>query len=100
PGVPAVSLGDPLHPWVRVYVDAPTLASIHVGDSAHVIVPGGDRRLTARVAAIATRAEFTPRVAPTEKERADLLFGVKLDVIDSTGNAKPGLPVEVRCFSC
>jgi HlyD family secretion protein len=96
-GVPAVSLGDPEHPWVRVYVDAPTLASIHVGDSAHVIVPGArDRRLTARVAAIATRAEFTPRVALTEKERADLLFGVKLDVIDGTGTAKAGLPVQVR----
>jgi HlyD family secretion protein len=99
-GMPAVSLGDPRRPWVRVYVDAPTLASIHVGDSAHVIVPGaGGRPLNARVAAIATRAEFTPRVALTEKERADLLFGIKLDVTDSTGTAKAGLPVQVRFFA-
>ena len=45
--------------------------------------------------AIATRAEFTPRVALTEKERADLLFGVKVELTDTASVAKPGLPVTV-----
>ncbi|HEX6051105.1 MAG TPA: hypothetical protein VFZ21_17615, partial [Gemmatimonadaceae bacterium] len=49
----------------------------------------------ARVSAIATEAEFTPRVALTEKERADLLFGVKLDILDTTGTFKAGLPATV-----
>ena len=46
----------------------------------------------ARVTALATAAEFTPRVALTEKERADLLFGVKLELSDTTGRLKAGLP--------
>ena len=38
------------------------------------------------------RAEFTPRAALTEEEREDLMFGVRIDVQDSTGAVKPGLP--------
>jgi HlyD family secretion protein len=47
------------------------------------------------VVSVATQAEFTPRVALTEKERADLLFGVKLDISDTTGTFKAGLPATV-----
>ena len=37
-------------------------------------------------------AEFTPCAALTEEEREDLMFGVRIDVQDSTGAVKPGLP--------
>jgi HlyD family secretion protein len=46
--------------------------------------------------AINNKAEFTPRVALTEEERADLLFGVKIAFHDSAGRLKPGLPITVR----
>jgi HlyD family secretion protein len=45
--------------------------------------------------AINDKAEFTPRVALTEEERADLLFGVKVELADTTGVLKPGLPATV-----
>jgi HlyD family secretion protein len=48
------------------------------------------------VVAINSKAEFTPRVALTEDERADLLFGVKVAFRDSTGALKPGLPITVH----
>jgi hypothetical protein len=51
------------------------------------------------VAALATAAEFTPRVALTEKERADLLFGVKLELRDDTGRLKAGLPATAHFAS-
>jgi HlyD family secretion protein len=47
------------------------------------------------VVAVNTKAEFTPRVALTEDERADLTFGVKIEFSDSSGALKPGLPVTV-----
>jgi HlyD family secretion protein len=47
------------------------------------------------VASIATRAEFTPRVALTERERADLQFAVKVVFDDTTGTLKAGLPITV-----
>jgi len=95
-GQVAVTLGDARHPWVRVYLPAPAVPFVKVGQAARVTVQGlGDRFAPARVASVATRAEFTPRVALTEKERADLLFGVKLDIQDTTGTFKPGLPATV-----
>ncbi|HUQ81044.1 MAG TPA: HlyD family efflux transporter periplasmic adaptor subunit [Gemmatimonadaceae bacterium] len=95
-GQVAVMLGDATRPWVRVYLAAAAVPYVKVGQSARVTVQGiGDRSAPARVATMATQAEFTPRVALTEKERADLLFGVKLDIQDTTGTFKAGLPATV-----
>lgn len=92
-GIPVLSLGDTRHAWVRVYVRAPVFATIRIGDIVPVRVDGlGDESFPARVTSLATTAEFTPRVALTEEERADLLFGVKLELSDSTGRLKAGLP--------
>jgi HlyD family secretion protein len=92
-GVPVLSLGDARHVWVREYVTSPVFATLQVGDTVDVTIDGlGDTAFPARVAALATAAEFTPRVALTEKERADLLFGVKLELTDPTGRLKAGLP--------
>jgi HlyD family secretion protein len=95
-GQVALTLGDASKPWVRVYLPAPAVPYVKVGQTARVTVEGiGDRSVPARVTTVATKAEFTPRVALTEKERADLLFAVKLDIQDTTGTFKPGLPATV-----
>jgi HlyD family secretion protein len=95
-GQVALTLGDATHPWVRVYLAAPVVPYVRVGQRARVTVEGlGDRAVPARVSAVATEAEFTPRVALTKDERADLLFGVKLEIQDTTGTFKPGLPATV-----
>jgi len=95
-GEAAMTLGDTRRPWVRVYLPAPVIPFVRVGQPARVTVQGlGSRFAPARVVSVATQAEFTPRVALTEKERADLLFGVKLDIIDTTGTFKAGLPATV-----
>lgn len=92
-GIPVVTLGDPRRAWVRVYVRAPVFAGLAVGDLVPVTVDGmGGEPFAGRITALATAAEFTPRVALTEEERADLLFGVKLELADSTGRLKAGLP--------
>lgn len=95
-GTPAVSLGDIRRSWVRVFVGAPLLAQLRVGQQASVTIEGlPGRAFPGRIASINTSAEFTPRVAMTEKERADLLFGVKVEVSDTTGTLKAGLPATV-----
>jgi len=94
-GQVAITLGDAKRPWVRVYLPAPAVPFVHVGQAARVTVQGLDRSAPAHVTTVATQAEFTPRAALTEKERADLLFGVKLDIDDTTGTFRPGLPATV-----
>ncbi|MEP7347044.1 MAG: HlyD family efflux transporter periplasmic adaptor subunit [Gemmatimonadaceae bacterium] len=93
--VPAMSLGAPGRLWVRVYVPAPELARLRVGQGATVLAPGADRGVAGKIIAIASHAEFSPRVALTEKERADLLFGVKVGISEASALMKAGLPVTV-----
>lgn len=97
PGVPVVTIGDPERLWLRIYVPAPRLAEVRLGAPVEITAPGfQSRKFAGHVIEIASRAEFTPRAALTEEERANLVFGVKV-AIDSTGGAlKAGLPVDAR----
>jgi HlyD family secretion protein len=83
-------------PWVRVFLGPEHLPLVQVGDTVTAVLDAlPDQLFTGRVTAIATRAEYTPRVALTEQERADQLFGVRVEFVDSTGYLKAGLPVTV-----
>ena len=94
-GIPAMTIGDLRRPFVRVYVAAPVLPGIAIGDSVDVSLDGRKERYRGQVVAIDSKAQFTPRIALTEDERADLLFGVKVDLPPSDA-LKPGLPATVR----
>ena len=96
-GESAFTLGDLAHPWVRIFVDQSALPLIRVGDPAHAVLDAFPKvQFPGNVVAIRDKAEFTPRVALTENERADLMFGVKIELRDTTGMLKPGLPVTVH----
>ena len=96
-GQAALSVAQTGRQTVRVYVSEAVLPRVRVGQRVHALLdafPGHD--FQGRVVALSSQAEFTPRVALTEKERADLLFGVKVEFADSTGMLKAGLPITVR----
>ena len=95
-GESVLSLGEIASPWVRVYVPTRSLPLVRTGQRAVVRLDGfPDRPIPGRVVAIDPDAEFTPRVALTERERADLVFGVKVALDDTTGLVRPGLPATV-----
>lgn len=93
-GMPVVSLGVVSRPWVRAYVSEQLLPRIHVGTRVQVHADGyPDSAFTGTVVEISPQAEFTPRAALTERERADLVFGIKVEVGSAGGRLKAGLPV-------
>jgi len=94
--VPVVTLGNPERLWLRVFVGAPKIGRVQRGDPALVRVTGVRQEFHGRVVEIASKAEFTPRAALTEEERANLVFGVKIEVESSDGTLKPGLPADAR----
>ncbi len=97
PGTPVMTIGESSKPWVRIYVSPADAARLTVGDRAVAKLDDlPDREFPGRIVSLATKAEFTPRVALTENERADLLFAVRVELDDSSGMLKPGLPVTVR----
>ena len=99
PGEAAVTIGNVGAPYARVYVDQRLLPQLSIGDSVTATLDAfPDRRIAGRIVALNDRAEFTPRVALTEDERADLLFGVKVELSGGDGLLKAGLPIAVRFY--
>lgn len=100
PGVSALTVGQLARPFVHIYVNQRALPAIRLGARAEGVLDGlPDQRFAGEVVAINNKAEFTPRVALTEEERADLLFGVKVAFKDESGALKPGLPITVRILT-
>ena len=95
PNVPVLTVGETGRPHVRVYVPQAVVATLALGSEAEVVAAPG-RTIRGRIAAINPKAEFTPRVALTEQERADLMFAVKVEFVDPAEAPHPGLWVVVR----
>ncbi len=94
-GQSAITVAQPSRPWARIYVSQFVLPTLRAGDSVSARLDGDSTLFRGRISAIATRAEFTPRVALTDKERADLLFGVKVEFADTTQRLRAGMPISV-----
>lgn len=96
-GQTALKVAEAGRQTVRVFVSQGALSRVQVGQRVRGVLDAyPDRPFEGKVVAISPRAEFTPRVALTEQERADLLFGVKIAFADGTGMLKAGLPITVR----
>jgi len=67
--------------WVRVYVPEPELGRVRVGQPAAVTVDSfPERRFRGRIVEIRDQAEYTPRNVQTLEQRAEQVFGVKVEV--------------------
>ena len=95
-GTPIVSLGVVARPWIRAYVGESYLARLHLGQTVTIHADGLTTPVAGHIVEIASRAEFTPRAALTERERADLVFAIKVEFDDPAGRLKAGLPVTLE----
>lgn len=96
-GAPVVTLGLTREPWVRAFVGQRHISRVTVGAEVELVVAGyPDTTFTGRITEIRPEAEFTPRAALTEEERADLVFAIKVGIDDAQGRLKAGMPVDLR----
>jgi HlyD family secretion protein len=95
-GTPLVTIGEVGRRWVRVYLPATLLTRLSPGAEASITVAGETEVVKGRLAAVSPKAEFTPRAALTEEERADLLFASRIELPSPPVTMRPGLPVTVR----
>jgi HlyD family secretion protein len=83
-------------PWLRVYVPAPWLGRIRLGQEVGVIVDSfSDRSFTGVVEQIGRKAEFTPRNVQTVDERIRQVFGIKIRMRDPGDLLRPGMAADV-----
>lgn len=96
PGRPLFKVADLSEMWIRIYVSGNDLNRVKLGAAARVYVDGDTGpALQGRVTWVADQAEFTPKNAQTRDARADLVYAVKVTVINSDNRLKIGMPADV-----
>jgi len=97
-GVPILRILNLERPWVKVYVPVVHLDQVRVGQRATVIIDSvtePNRKFHGKVVEISQEPEFTPKDVQTKEQRVQLVFWVKVAVIDAEGRLKPGMPADV-----
>jgi len=90
-------LANLTHLELRIFLEAPDLDQVRIGQSLPVLVDALEgRELAGTVVWIASEAEFTPKNAQTRKARAQLVYAVKLRVDNPEGVLHIGMPAAVR----
>ena len=97
PGSTLLEVGDLGDLTITVFVPEDRYGQLSLGQPATLSVdsfPG--ETFTGTVVHIADRAEFTPRNVQTVEGRRSTVFAIRLDVDDTSGRLKPGMPADVR----
>lgn len=80
---------------MKVYVSENQLGKIRLGAPARVKVNAfPNQSFPARVQSVDQRAQFTPRDIHLPEERQRMVFGVTLELKNSDGMLKPGMPAD------
>ena len=95
-GSAIATIGDMHDCWVKIYVSTEQLGQIRLGQTAKVKIdayPG--KAFQGEITEINQNAEYTPRQSITQRERANMVFGVKVRIENADEIMKPGLPADV-----
>ena len=95
-GKPLYKIADLGTMELRVYISETQLASIAVGHQVTVKIDDGEGQKTypGTIAWISDTAEFTPKIIQTREERVNLVYAVKVRVVND-GSLKIGMPGEM-----
>ncbi len=83
---------------LRAFVAGDQLAAVKIGQTVKILIDGPEKtslEKTGKIQWISPRAEFTPKVIQTKNERVNLVYAVKIEVENSDGSLKIGMPAEV-----
>jgi HlyD family secretion protein len=94
-GQTAVAVADLNALEMTAYVLERDLGRVRVGQEVAVTAdPFPGRSFYGVVTSTNQRAEFTPRNVQTQRDRLNLVFGVKIRVDNPQGELKPGMPAD------
>ena len=95
-GAAIATIGDMNDCWVKIYVSTEQLGKIRLGQAASVKIDAyPDKTFRGEIKEISQNAEYTPRQSITQRERANMVFAVKVKLDNPAETMKPGLPADV-----
>jgi HlyD family secretion protein len=83
---------------LKVFISGSQLSHVKLGQKVKVFIDESknkNKELEGTVCWISEQAEFTPKIIQTKEERVNLVYAVKVDVMND-GSLKIGMPGEVR----
>ncbi|PKP52252.1 MAG: HlyD family secretion protein [Bacteroidetes bacterium HGW-Bacteroidetes-1] len=86
---------------LKVYVSGLQLVNFSVGQEVDVLIDKTkteNKILKGIISWISSSAEFTPKTIQTKEERVDLVYAMKVTVVND-GNLKIGMPGEIRIIN-
>ncbi len=94
-GSPVVSVGDPNRLWLRAYLPENKAHMLKLGQKMAVTVDSLPNVIFDGVVTfISDQAEFTPKQIQTTTERVKLVYRIKIEIADTMGLLKPGIPAD------
>ena len=83
--------------YLRGYIPEGDIGKVRVGQPAQVYLDSApEEPISAHVAEIDSTASFTPENIYFQKDRVQQVFGVKLEIDNPEGFAKPGMPADAE----
>jgi HlyD family secretion protein len=96
-GKPLFKMANLENMFIRVYVSEDMLSDLKYGQKADVFMDsseGMEKKFEGEITWISPKAEFTPKMIQTKKERVNLVYAVKI-MFENDGSAKIGMPGDV-----
>jgi HlyD family secretion protein len=98
-----ISVGAPVYTlsltdtiYVRAYVSEARLGKVVPGSTVYVYSDSSDQRYQGQVGFVSPRAEFTPKTVETPELRTDLVYRLRIVVVDHDQRLRQGMPVTVE----
>lgn len=98
-GMPLYKIADLRKMTLRAYVTGTQLPHLRLGQNVTVLIDETqteNRAYSGVITWIADEAEFTPKIVQTKEERVNLVYAIKIEVLNDEGRLKVGMPGEVR----
>ena len=95
-GKPLVKMANLDRIRLKVYVSGGQLPQVVVGSDCLVRIDNSDKgfiEYTGKIIVVGSKAEFTPKIIQTKKERVSMVYPVTIEVVND-GRIKSGMPGE------
>ena len=95
-GKPLYKIADLEHVFLRAYISENQLSQIKIGQDVTVAIDDGEsqKKYNGKITWVSAVSEFTPKIIQTKAERKNLVYAVKVAVVND-GSIKLGMPGEM-----
>ena len=86
---------------LKAYIDGSQLSLFKIGERVNVFIDDENLHLlkyTGEIIWVSDKAEFTPKIIQTKKERVNLVYAIEV-LVENDGKLKIGMPGEIRLNS-